>query len=124
MAWASPCLCERISGVFANRPLALYNFTVSKHSRVKVTQTKLEDPFEFTVAVKGSGGETHHEVTMTQLTYETLTGSQVSPESCVHAAFEFLLEREPQDSILTSFDMTAISTYYPEFETEFPGYLH
>lgn len=97
---------------------------MGKHNRVKVTQTKMEDPFEFTVAVKGSGGETLHEVTMTQLTYQQLTGSQVSPESCVEAAFEFLLEREPQDSILTSFDMTAISTYYPEFETEFPGYLH
>ena len=97
---------------------------MSKHSRVKVTQTKLDDPFEFTVTVKGSGGETQHEVTMTQFTYEKLTGSQVSPESCVEAAFEFLLEREPQESILTSFDITAISTYYPEFETEFPGYLH
>ncbi len=109
---------------------ALYNLgsgekdIVSKHSRVKVTQTKLEDPFGFTVTVKGSGGETHHEVTMTQFTYEKLTGSQVSPESCVQAAFEFLLEREPQESILTSFDITVISTYYPEFETEFAGYLH
>jgi hypothetical protein len=97
---------------------------VSKHSSVKVTQTKLDDPFEFTVTLKGSGGETHHEVTMTQSTYEKLTGSQVSPESCVHAAFEFLLEREPQESILTSFDITVISTYYPAFETEFSGYLH
>ena len=103
---------------------ALYTFTVSKHSKINVTQTNSEDPLEFTVTVTGSGGETQHEVTMTQLTYEQLTGSQVSPESCVEAAFEFLLEREPQDSILTSFDVTAISTYYPEFETEFPGYLH
>ena len=97
---------------------------MSKHNKVKVTQTTLEDPFGFTVVVKGSGGETQHEVTMTQVTYEQLTGSQVSHESCVAAAFEFLLEREPQESILTSFDMTTISTYYPEFETEFPGYLH
>ena len=97
---------------------------MSKHSRVKVTQTKSDDPFEFTVTLTGSGGETHHEVTMTQFTYEKLTGSQVNPASCVQAAFEFLLEREPQESILTSFDITTISTYYPDFETEFPGYLH
>ena len=97
---------------------------MSKHSSVKVTQTKLDDPFEFTVTLKGSGGETHHEVTMTQSTYEKLTGSQVSPETCVQAAFEFLLERESQESILTSFDITVISTYYPAFETEFSGYLH
>ena len=117
-------------GIFANWALFLYNFgsgkngIVSKHSRVKVTQTRLDDPFEFTVTLKGSGGETQHEVTMTQVTYEKLTGSQVSPESCVEAAFQFLLEREPQESILTSFDITVISTYYPAFETEFPGYLH
>ncbi len=117
-------------GIFANGTLLLYNFgsgkngIVSKHSRVKVTQTRLDDPFEFTVTLKGSGGETQHEVTMTQFTYEKLTGSQVSPESCVEAAFQFLLEREPQESILTSFDITVISTYYPAFETEFPGYLH
>ncbi len=91
---------------------------------MKVTQTKLDDPFEFTVTVKGGGGETHHEVTMTQSTYEELTGSQVGPESCVQAAFEFLMEREPQESILTGFDITVISTYYPDFETEFSGYLH
>ncbi len=97
---------------------------MSKHSSVKVTQTKLDDPFRFTVTLKGSGGETQHEVTMTQSTYVKLTGSQVSPESCVQAAFEFLLEREPQESILTSFDITVISTYDPDFETEFSGYLH
>ena len=123
-------LCIGQAGVFANGALVLYNFgsgkndIVSKHSRVKVTQTKSDDPFEFTVTLTGSGGETHHEVTMTQFTYEKLTGSQVSPENCVHAAFEFLLEREPQESILTSFDITVISTYYPDFETEFSGYLH
>ncbi len=61
---------------------------------------------------------------MTQFTYEELTGSQVGPESCVQAAFEFLLEREPQESIMTGFDLTVISTYYPDFETEFSGYLH
>ncbi len=60
---------------------------------------------------------------MTQFTYEKLTGSQVSPEICVGAAFEFLLEREPQEAIMTRFDITVISTYYPQFETEFPGYL-
>ncbi len=102
----------------------VWNDIVSKHSKVKVTQTNLDDPFEFAVTVRGSGGETLHKVTMSQLTYEALTGSQVSSEHCVEAAFEFLLEREPQESILTRFDITAISTYYPEFETEFPGYLH
>jgi hypothetical protein len=37
--------------------------------------------------------------------------------------FQFLLEREPKESILRRFDVTVISRYFPEFEREFPHYL-
>ena len=30
----------------------------------------------------------------------------------------FLLEREPKESILRSFDVSQIATYFPEFEAE------
>ena len=39
------------------------------------------------------------------------------------AAFRFLLDREPKESILRRFDVTVISRYFPEFEREFPHYL-
>ena len=96
---------------------------VSKQNTVKVTQTKLDDPYEFSVTVRERGSETHHRVTMTQSTYEQLTNSQVSPDNCIRAAFEFLLEREPKESILSSFDVTVISRYFPDFEEEFIRYL-
>jgi hypothetical protein len=35
----------------------------------------------------------------------------------VRACFDFLLEREPKESILRSFDVTVIGRYFPEFET-------
>jgi hypothetical protein len=38
-------------------------------------------------------------------------------------AFRFLLDREPKESILGRFDVTAISRYFPEFERELPHYL-
>jgi hypothetical protein len=34
-----------------------------------------------------------------------------------------LLDREPKESILRHFDVTAISSYFPEFEREMPRYL-
>ena len=45
------------------------------------------------------------------------------PEHCIEAAFQFLLDREPQDSILQRFDISVISRYFPEFERELPRYL-
>jgi hypothetical protein len=45
------------------------------------------------------------------------------PERCLEAAFRFLLDREPKESILSRFDVTVISRYFPEFERELPRYL-
>ena len=33
-------------------------------------------------------------------------------------SFRFLLEREPKESILRSFDLTVISRYFSEYERE------
>ncbi len=96
---------------------------MSKQKTVKVLQTKMDDPYEFAVTVRERGSETHHRVTMTQATFETLTSGQVSLDKCIRAAFEFLLEREPKESILSRFDVTVISTYFPNFEGEFMRYL-
>jgi Holliday junction resolvase-like predicted endonuclease len=48
---------------------------------------------------------------------------QHTPERYREAAFWFLLDREPKESILRRFDVTAISRYFPEFEREMPRYL-
>ena len=44
-------------------------------------------------------------------------------ERCLEAAFQFLLDREPKESILGRFDVAVISRYFPEFERELPRYL-
>jgi hypothetical protein len=36
----------------------------------------------------------------------------------VTESFRFLLEREPKESILGSFDLTVIGRYFPEYERE------
>jgi hypothetical protein len=40
------------------------------------------------------------------------------PTELVHRSFEFLLAREPKESILPSFGLSTISRYFPEYERE------
>ncbi len=43
---------------------------------------------------------------------------QLTPEELVRKSFEFLLEREPKESILREFNLNVISKYFPEYEKE------
>ena len=58
---------------------------------------------------------TTHKVTVTPAYYERLTGGQVSAETLVEKSFDFLLAREPNTSILRSFDLPLIGRYFPEY---------
>ena len=82
-----------------------------------------DDPLEFEVVVRDGEGESRHHVTMARETYEQLTAGKHTPDRCLEAAFRFLLDREPKESILERFDVTVISRYFPEFEQELPRYL-
>lgn len=90
---------------------------------IKVQQTNENEPLAFTVTVTEGSGETTHQVTLSQATYQKLTGGKVSASDCVQAAFQFLLEREPKEAILRQFDITVISHYFPNFERELSRYL-
>jgi hypothetical protein len=80
------------------------------------------DPLAFDVTVREGQGETRHHVTMARTTCDRLAAGH-TPEQCLQAAFRFLLDREPKESILARFDVTVISRYFPEFERELPRYL-
>lgn len=60
---------------------------------------------------------------MTRATHVSLAAGRASPEDCIRAAFAFLLDREPKESILSRFDVTVISRYFPEFDAEIGRYL-
>jgi len=81
------------------------------------------DPLAFDVVVLEGKGETRHQVTMASAVYERLARGKHAPERVIEAAFSFLLDREPKESILGRFDVTVISRYFPEFERELPKYL-
>jgi hypothetical protein len=85
---------------------------------IEVTKSDLGDRFEFEVTVQEGGTRTRHRVTLRKSDYERLTGGKASPEALVTESFRFLLEREPKESILRSFELTVIGRYFPEYERE------
>ena len=75
---------------------------------------KIDDrSFEVTVESRTT---TTHRVTVTPQVYQKLTGGEVPAEMLVEKSFEFLLQREPNTSILRSFDLPVIGRYFPEYE--------
>lgn len=72
------------------------------------------DDWEVTVK---SATTTHHRVRVTKADLERFAEGR-SAEDLLRESFEFLLEREPNTSILSSFDLPVINRYFPEYEQE------
>jgi hypothetical protein len=72
----------------------------------------------FLVRVKEGDEVSSHVVMLSRADFERLGGNYRSPETFVEACFEFLLAREPKDQILGTFDISQISGFFPEFESE------
>ena len=87
-------------------------------TNIEVQKTDHGDTYELQVTVKEEQGESRHRVTLRKADYERLSGGKVSPEALVTESFRFLLEREPKESILRSFDLTVIGRYFPEYSRE------
>jgi hypothetical protein len=70
----------------------------------------------YAVTVEQGGSRSEHTVTLSENYYRKLTGGRITPEELIRRSFEFLLEREPKESILSSFDLPVIKRYFPEYE--------
>ncbi len=73
-----------------------------------------ETKFEVTVTDTTT---TTHDVTLQAAYYEKLTGGRATRAALIEASFEFLLEREPNTSIMRRFDLTVISRYFSDYES-------
>jgi len=89
---------------------------------VSVTQTAAAPTLEFAVEVREGRGSSRHTVTLDPALLARL-GNSVTGEKFVEGVFAFLLEREPKESILSRFDVSVVSRYFPEFESEIGSYL-
>lgn len=73
-----------------------------------------ETSFQVTVNAKS---QTSHEVKVSAEYAQHLAQGRMNTQQLVHASFEFLLAREPNTSILRSFDLSVIAKYFPEYES-------
>jgi hypothetical protein len=81
-------------------------------------EVKKLDASHFRVRVIEAGSESTHQVTLDPKDYERLAGATAGPDELIRKSFQFLLEREPKESILSRFDLSVISRYFPEYERE------
>jgi hypothetical protein len=72
---------------------------------------------EYEVKVRGTT-QTTHRVKLRDADRERLGGKDVSAERLVEESFRFLLEREPNTSILSSFALPLIGKYFPQYARE------
>ncbi len=84
-------------------------------AEISVQCSETADGWRFGVAVAEGGSESRHEVTPSRADRDRIA-SGADPEQLVRESFAFLLEREPKESIMGSFDLTVIARYFPEFE--------
>lgn len=108
--------------------------SVSKPSITQTGRFKLpqglaaHDPEETMITIKpiateiwqvtvASGVTTHHRVRVTAADLERFAAG-LPAEELLRASFLFLLEREPNTSILDSFDLPVIARYFPEYGEE------
>ena len=71
----------------------------------------------FKVIVSGSV-TTQHAVIITDDVHQDLTSGRVSKEELLDFSFRFLLDREPNSSILLSFEIMVIDRYFTEYKSE------
>ena len=80
-------------------------------AEIQVTKKSAES---FQVEIREGSSKTVHDVTAKEKDVKKY-GGEVDPEVLVRASFEFLLEREPKESILGKFDLPVIERYFPEY---------
>ena len=68
----------------------------------------------YRVTVEQGASKTTHEVGVSSLELAKYAG-KATAERLVEASFEFLLERESNESILRTFNLSDIEHYFPEY---------
>ena len=66
--------------------------------------------------IVNSNNSTTHIVTLPDEVHKNLTKDKVTKEELLDFSFKFLLAREPNTSILSSFELIVISRYFSEYE--------
>jgi hypothetical protein len=87
-----------------------------KVATMKISVTAVGES-TYRVTVGDPGSSTQHEVTASAADIERYAPG-ATPERLIEASFQFLLEREPKESILSRFELPVIERYFPEYPAE------
>lgn len=91
---------------------------------IKVREVSSEgDTYGFDVEIVEGGSSTRHRVRVGIADYQSLTDGIITPRELVEKSFEFLLEREPKESILGSFDLSVIGRYFKDYPSLIKDYF-
>ena len=71
-----------------------------------------ENEFSVTVSLETTS---KHMVLIDDKTHLQLTNGRISKENLLKISFKFLLERESNSEILSSFELMVIQNYFPEY---------
>jgi len=82
-----------------------------------------DERFVFRVQVVEGESQTTHKVELDRDEYQKLSDGKISPQEFIQCSFEYLLEREPKESILSSFNVSVISRYFPEYPSQILNYF-
>lgn len=82
-----------------------------------------KDSIVYRVEVIEGDSKTTHKVELNRDDYQNFTDGKIAPEELVQCSFEYLLDREPKESILSSFNVSVISHYFPEYAREIISYF-
>ena len=77
----------------------------------------IETGWHCTVVLGDDAGATTHEVSVDRDTLDDLAPG-TPPEELVRASFEFLLEREPREAIMRSFELPIIGRFFGDYRDE------
>jgi hypothetical protein len=78
------------------------------------------DGWRCLVTVRDDRSSTSHDVTVSAGDADDLAAAKDATHvrRLIEETFDFLLEREPKESILPTFDLSVVSGYFPDFEHE------
>lgn len=86
---------------------------------IEVTET---GSGSFRVVISDGRSTSEHQVTLGEGDQARIPDGSTGAD-LVEASFRFLLDREPKESILSSFELGVISRYFPEYDDEIGDYL-
>ena len=87
-------------------------------SRIEVECSPIDHGWLVCVTVTDHGVSREFEVGVSAAELARYSPGATDPADLVRRSFEFLLAREPKESILPSFGLSVIGRYFPEYERE------